>query len=348
MIFRLGELFCGAGGMALGAISARIDDPDFRIVHKWATDIDQDACRTYVRNICPDNPESVICSDVRDLDIDALGDIDALAFGFPCNDFSALGKQKGFLGAYGRLYSYGVEVLKKKQPMWFVAENVDGIKKTNSGSDFDKILSDLQSAGYRLCTHLYRFEEYGVPQKRHRMIIVGIRKDLPADYIIPSTSPYENEDVTCRTALECPPIPSDAPNNEQHHHKSTTTERLRHILPGQNAFNADLPDELKIRTKTTLSQTYRRLDPHNPAYTVTGSGGGGSLMYHYSEPRALTNRERARLQTFPDSYVFEGPITKVRKQIGMAVPPKGAKIIFENVLRAFQKDSEFFDQETGR
>lgn len=98
MIFRLGELFCGAGGMALGAISARIDDPDFRIVHSWANDIDPDACSTYVRNICPDNPESVICMDVKDLDIDSLGDIDGFAFGFPCNDFSLLGEKNGISG----------------------------------------------------------------------------------------------------------------------------------------------------------------------------------------------------------------------------------------------------------
>lgn len=98
MIFRLGELFCGAGGMALGAISARIDNPDFRIVHSWANDIDPDACSTYVRNICPDNPESVICMDVKDLDIDSLGDIDGFAFGFPCNDFSLLGEKNGISG----------------------------------------------------------------------------------------------------------------------------------------------------------------------------------------------------------------------------------------------------------
>ena len=84
-----------------------------------------------------------------------------------------------------------------------------------------------------------------------------------------------------------------------------------------------------------ISQIYKRLDPTKPAYTVTGSGGGGTHIYHWSEPRALTNRERARLQTFPDTYVFEGSKESVRKQIGMAVPPKGAKIIFEAILKTF-------------
>ena len=84
-----------------------------------------------------------------------------------------------------------------------------------------------------------------------------------------------------------------------------------------------------------ISQIYKRLDPEKPAYTVTGSGGGGTHIYHWSEPRALTNRERARLQTFQDDFIFEGSKESVRKQIGMAVPCKGAKIIFEAVLKTF-------------
>ena len=84
-----------------------------------------------------------------------------------------------------------------------------------------------------------------------------------------------------------------------------------------------------------ISQIYKRLDPEKPAYTVTGSGGGGTHIYHWAEPRALTNRERARLQTFPDDFVFEGSKESVRKQIGMAVPCMGAKIIFEAILKTF-------------
>lgn len=96
--FRLGELFCGPGGLALGATTAEIADPEYRIIHKWANDYDLDTCHTYTRNICPTDAESVMCGDVRKLDIDKLGAIDALAFGFPCNDFSVVGEQKGFDG----------------------------------------------------------------------------------------------------------------------------------------------------------------------------------------------------------------------------------------------------------
>ena len=112
--------------------------------------------------------------------------------------------------------------------------------------------------------------------------------------------------------------------------------RLSYIKPGQNVWQAEnLPPELEIKTRTKISQVYRKLDPDKPSYTVTGSGGGGTHIYHWSEPRALTNREKARLQTFPDSYVFEGNKEEVRKQIGMAVPPAGAKIIFEAILNSF-------------
>lgn len=334
--FRLGELFCGPGGLALGATTAKIANPDYRIVHKWANDYDLDTCNTYRRNICPDDRESVICGDVRKLDIEQLGDIDALAFGFPCNDFSVVGEQKGFDGTFGPLYTYGVKVLKRYQPLWFLAENVGGLRSANEGKAFEKIQKDLIAAGYKIYPNLYKFEEYGVPQARHRMIIVGIRKDLPYEFKIPSTEPYRNVDITCKTAIEQPPIAKNAPNNELTRQSAHVVERLSYIKPGQNAFTADLPEHLQLKVKgAKISQIYKRLDPEKPAYTVTGSGGGGTHIYHYSEPRALTNRERARLQTFPDDYIFEGSKESVRKQIGMAVPSKGAKIIFEAILNTF-------------
>ena len=127
-----------------------------------------------------------------------------------------------------------------------------------------------------------------------------------------------------------------APNNEMPKQSSIVVERLKHIRPGQNAFTANLPEHLRLKVKgAKISQIYKRLDPNKVAYTVTGSGGGGTHIYHWSENRALTNRERARLQTFPDSYVFQGSKESVRKQIGMAVPCQGAKIIFEAVLKTF-------------
>lgn len=336
MIFRLGELFCGPGGLAYGAVNAQIEDSNFRIVHQWANDYDEDTCKTYRHNICPDHPETVYHADIRKFNLTGLPDIDALAFGFPCNDYSVVGEQKGMDGVYGPLYSYGVKVLNLYRPMWFLAENVGGLRNANDGKAFSKILLEMSEAGYTLTPHLYKFEQYGVPQARHRIIIVGIRSDISIKYRVPSPEPYKNIDNTCRTALEVPPVPADAFNNEATKQSPTVVKRLSYIKPGENAFTADIPEELQLHINgAKISQIYKRLDPEKPAYTVTGSGGGGTHIYHWSEPRALTNRERARLQTFPDSYQFIGSKESVRKQIGMAVPCRGAQIIFEAILKSF-------------
>lgn len=170
-IYRLGELFCGPGGLACGAMNANIGIQDYKIVHQWATDYDLSTCETYIHNICPDNPTSVVCEDVRKLDIAKLGDIDSLAFGFPCNDFSVIGEKKGFDGTFGQLYQYGVKALKLYKPDWFLAENVGGLASVSEGGAFRVIIQDLKNAGYRVYPHLYKFEQYGIPQSRHRIII---------------------------------------------------------------------------------------------------------------------------------------------------------------------------------
>ena len=336
MIFRLGELFCGPGGIAWGAKSASFihNDNPFAIKHEWANDYDKDTCETFLTNICPEKPKSVICKDVRKLDIKKLTKIDALAFGFPCNDFSVIGEKKGIDGVYGPLYSYGVKVLKHFQPSWFLAENVGGLRNSNDGLAFQKIINELERAGYNVVANLYRFEEYEVPQRRHRIIIIGIRNDLNLQFKVPIIR--NAKVISAREAIESPPIPSNAANNELTKQSENVVERLKHISPGENAFTADLPKNLRLNIKgAQISQIYKRLDPDKPAYTITGSGGGGTHVYHWKENRALTNRERARLQTFPDEFIFCGSKESVRKQIGMAVPPRGVKIVFEAVLKTF-------------
>lgn len=345
MVFRLGELFCGPGGLAYGATHALIPGrPNLRIEHAWANDYDDSTCKTYRHNICKDDTStSVYCGDVRKLDISLDNPLfkehpfDSLAFGFPCNDFSVVGEQKGFDGNFGPLYTYGVKVLKMFQPKWFLAENVSGLSSANKGGAFPKIMADLHDAGYNIFPHLYKFEEYGVPQSRHRIIIIGIRKDFPFTFYPPAPITPDTKDYkTSREALENPPIASTAPNNELPSMSQKVIERLKYIKPGQNAFNADLPTHLQLNIKgARISQIYRRLDPDKPSYTVTGSGGGGTHIYHYSENRALTNRERARLQTFPDDFEFKGTREKIRRQIGMAVPCDGARQIFEAILKTF-------------
>lgn len=338
--FKLGELFSGPGGMALGAHLAATSVCGVDLEHAWANDYDLSTVQTYIRNIPGASSESVIHGDVRDLDIAALPAIDGFAFGFPCNDFSLVGEQLGTAGKFGPLYSYGVKVLDAHSPKWFVAENVGGLRSSNEGSAFSQILRDLAKAGdfggYTIVPHLYKFEQYGIPQARHRILIVGIRNDVEVEFKVPSTSPYAHIDNSVFSRIMMPPIDGLAANNELTKQSSQVVERLKHILPGQNAFNADLPPHLRLNVKSVkISQIYRRLRPDKPSYTITGSGGGGTHVYHWAEPRALTNRERARLQTFPDSFVFEGSKENVRKQIGMAVPVEGAQVVFEALFKCF-------------
>jgi DNA (cytosine-5)-methyltransferase 1 len=339
--FRLGELFCGAGGLALAAKTAQINNHPHHthphqketcnITHTWATDYNADACETYRQNI---NQNNVICCDVVDLEMKNLPQTDALSFGFPCNDFSEVGQKKGFNGTYGSLYRYCIKGLKHFRPKWFFAENVGGLRSAQNGDALKIILNEMATTGYDIVPHLYCFEQYGVPQARHRIIIIGTRKDLKLNFQVPA--PQTTPPITCQEAIENPPIPTNAPNHQFTRQSPQVIERLQHIKEGQNAFTAELPVHLRLKIQgATISQIYRRLNPKKPAYTVTGSGGGGTHIYHWRENRALTNRERARLQTFPDTYVFYGAKDSVRRQIGMAVPPKGAQIIFEAILKTF-------------
>jgi DNA (cytosine-5)-methyltransferase 1 len=336
--FRLGELFCGPGGIGLGATQARVVASDklvYSIKHAWASDYHEDSCATYVKNLCPADPKSVICADVRTLDISKLSAIDCFAYGFPCNDFSIVGESKGLDGEFGPLYQYGVKVIDRFKPIFFVAENVSGLRSSNGGKAIEQILSALAQSGdgYNLTAHLYRFEDYGVPQTRHRFIIVGMAKKLGLTFKVPAPT-HIGRPRTAREALEDPPIPASAANHDIRFPTGDVLERLKLIKPGQNVWQAHLPKHLRLNVKnTTISQIYKRLDPNKPSYTITGSGGGGTHGYHWKEPRALTNRERARIQTFPDNFVFVGKPQSVRRQIGMAVPPEGARIIFSAILK---------------
>lgn len=336
----MAEIFCGPGGLALGAINASKRINKAEIIPIWANDIDKSTCDTYASNIHHGDNSKVYCCPVQDLDFNKLPDFDGLSFGFPCNDFSQVGEKKGTNGKYGPLYSYGVKAIQVKNPSWFVAENVTGIKSANNGHTFLNILKELSESGthgYALNVHLYKFEEYGVPQKRHRYIIVGIRKDLNIVYRVPKPITQDPQFYkTAKHAIENPPITSELTHHELTRQSTSVIERLKHIPPGKNAWCEQIPKELRLNVKgAKLSQIYRRLHPEQPSYTITGSGGGGTHGYHWKEPRALTNRERARIQTFPDNFNFKGTKENIRKQIGMAVPADGATIIFEALLKSF-------------
>lgn len=312
-----GELFSGPGGMGYGLKQAGLKP-------LWAIDNDQEACQTYKHNV----GGHAICADITKVDFKALPHPDGLAFGFPCNDFSQVGEQKGKDGHYGQLYREASRALNVLEPTWFIAENVPGLMQEGGQS----ILQEFAEAGpgYRVSVHLYEFEQYRVPQRRHRIVAVGMRLD--SGLLFRPPAPSKKEPISAKKALKG--VETVKHNNKQTNHSKTVVERLKHIPEGENAWHPNVPDNLQLNVSgCRMSNIYRRLDRNEPSYTVTGSGGGGTHMYHYEEPRALTNRERARLQTFPDDFIFKGGKSSVRKQVGMAVPPRAGKQIGEALLK---------------
>ena len=269
-----------------------------------------------------------------------------MVFGFPCNDFSKVGKCSGLAGKYGPLYKKACFVLKnlKNKPDFFVAENVSNIapldkfKSTKEGirkfNNFHIIMKDLAKCGYTIYADLVNFKDYSVPQVRRRVILFGIRSDLDKTkhYQKPKKT-TATKPITCEQALLKLKKYKNLKNNEYIDHPKYLIERLKKQKQGQNVWDINgLPGVKSAK----MSHIYKRLKAKLPAYTVTGSGGGGAYMYHYKEPRALSNRERATLQTFPINYKFFGNKTSIRRQIGMAVPVKGAQIIMNNIYKTMR------------
>lgn len=384
-VFSLGELFCGPGGMA---VASTLVDPViaangeiYSLEHSWGVDYSRFAIETFRKNLGEKNGIEMDANKFVSERLSSERKINALAFGFPCNSFSSVGESDGLKNTkFGQLYKAGIKVLEACSPVWFIAENVSGISKIEAGKQFKTILRNLANAGkgYNVVAHLYKFEEYGVPQARHRYVIVGIRHDIAKrkhlEFKIPAPThgPGRTPFVTVREALATVSNTSSWGGRLTRQSK-TVVRRLMFTPPGENAWKLDevvrLPDddlETYLRrlpwyerdiapmgpigairaeiekarlhcTKARMSHIYRRLEADKPSYTITGSGGGGTHVYHWEEHRALTNEERAALQTFPRDFKFAGPPEQVRKQIGMAVPTKGAIAIFEAILKTFAR-----------
>jgi DNA (cytosine-5)-methyltransferase 1 len=220
---------------------------------------------------------------------------------------------------------------------YFLAENVKGILSANKGEAIKIITKRFEETGYKLKVQLVNFADYGVPQLRQRVLFIGVRKDIDDEFNIPQPT-HKDKHVTTKEAFK--KINKNCINNNLMRQLPTTTAKLEAIPEGGNF--KDLPPELAV--KALMSNIYRKLERNKPAYTVLASGGGGTWSYHYEEPRALTNRERARLQTFPDDLIFKGSNTEVRRQIGNAVPAVGvypfAKEI-ERILKTFQTKEHY-------
>lgn len=318
------SLFAGCGGLDLGFTQEGID-----II--WANDYNHWACETYKRNF----GDHVVEGDITAIDIKKIPKADIILGGFPCQDFSMLWKRGGLDTDRGNLYRYFVDIVTKKEPKMFIGENVRGLLSANDGEAVKQIVADFAKAGkhgYDVKVYPINFADYGAPQLRQRVLIVGVNKKYKKEFVLPEPTHNEKTWVTAREALKG--VEKAIYNNEHQNITSKTREMLE-LIPAGGNFTS-IPKGHKLYVKGMISHVYRRLHPERPSTTIIAGGGGGTWGYHFKEPRPLTNRERARLFGYPDDFVFEGSITEVRRQIGNSVPPVGIRPI-ANAVKKFVK-----------
>lgn len=331
------SLFSGCGGMDLGAEQSG----KARVV--WAVDNEHWAVETYRRNL----GRHIVEADITEIDVPDV-DCDILLAGPPCQDYSTLWNHDGLKTARGNLFRQVARFLDHLRPAAFVLENVPGLLSANRGTAWTLVRHALRSpssfahsgAGgpgvrYDLSAQVVDMADLGVPQHRERLIVVGVRRDLGIrPPVIPTL--FAGKPLTVGEALDRHPLSERAPNHERGLDSADVVERLKLIPPGGNY--EVIPKDHPLAVKGLISHVYRRLDPDKPAYTMIAGGGGGTHGYHHEEPRRLSNREKARLQGFPDDFVFEhgcGPglresrsvYPRVRRQVGNAVPPPASKVI---------------------
>ena len=298
------SLFSGCGGMDLGFKHA-----GYELI--WANDFEKAACDTYAINL----GEHIVHGDITELDLKQIPDCDVMIGGFPCQDFSMIWKRGGLETDRGNLYKYFVKAVKLKKPRIFVAENVKGLLTANKGAAVKTITEDFARIGYKVSVDLYNFADYGVPQIRQRIFIVGVRNDVDWEFLKPEPTHIKEKYVSAGKALVG--VKKVKLNNE-HQNIAEKTKKMLNMIPEGGNFS-DIPKNHPLYVKGMISHVYRRLHRGKPSTTIIAGGGGGTWGYHFEEPRPLTNRERARLFCYPDDFAFVGSITEVRKQIGNSV-----------------------------
>lgn len=298
------SLFSGCGGMDLGFLGGfdflgkHYARSKFNII--WANEINKEACNTYRRNL-----GDIIEGDIYDHLDELPSYADVVIGGFPCQDISINGKMLGINGARSSLYTAIVETVRRTNPKVFVAENVGSLMMKKHEYSRKKILEDFNSLGYNIQYKLYHAEDYGVPQTRERVFIVGTRSDI---------HPF------------VPPVPIT------HEAPVTVKEALSDLesAPQDEAFS-----HVWSLAKVSGEQGNRKLIANRPGYTMRAEC-HGNIQFHYSLPRRISMREAARIQSFPDTFVFVSKLRATERQIGNAVPPVLAWYVAQSVQNAIE------------
>ncbi len=304
------DLFAGAGGTALGFRNAGIN-------HVLLNEINTDAVSTLQRNSKDHHLNWTI--DARDVhDLEFFSDqAEIIEAGFPCQAFSYAGKSKGFEDTRGTLFFEFARAIKEVQPKIAIGENVRGLERHDGGRTLKTMLAALDDLGYRCNYRVLRAQYLDVPQKRERLIIFAVRKDLDHPIVFPKERDYF---ISLRQALK------DCPQSEGQHYPDKK-RRVLELVPEGGCWR-DLPDDI---AREYMGGSYhlgggktgmaRRLSWDQPSLTLTCAPAQKQTeRCHPDETRPLTTREYARIQTFPDNWDFSGNLSSVYKQIGNAVP----------------------------
>lgn len=327
------ELFAGGGGLALGLSLAGFS-------HVLLNEFDKSACNTLRMN----HPEwNIIEGDVRNVDFTPLRDkVDFLSGGFPCQAFSYAGKQGGFNDTRGTLFFELARAVNEIRPKVFMGENVKGLTSHDNGRTFSTIKNTIAELGYTLVEpRVLKAIMYQVPQKRERLILIAIRNDLAEKVSYHWPSPYTRV-LTLRDALYKSIIyDTDVPQSEGVKYPLKKQKVLEMVPQGGDWRN--LPENVAKEYmggswllgggKTGMA---RRLSLDEPSLTLTCSPCQKQTeRCHPLETRPLTVREYARIQTFPDSWLFAGTMSDKYKQIGNAVPVNLAWVVGRSLIRLF-------------
>ncbi len=342
------DLFCGAGGMTLGATRAGVD-----VI--FAVEKCSKAAATYQLNF-PDIPMHV--GDIRALKTlppKPRGAMSVIFGGPPCQGFSTSNqKTRNAQNPNNWLFKEFVRLVKQWKPDWVVMENVKGITETEGGRFVISVLKALEKIGYTTAFQLLNARDFGVPQSRTRAFFVGSRTGHSYDF----PTPHVGKAVSVRTAIRDLPTLDNGSNVDELPYKAKATskyvrglrngcrtvrgnlvtksathiiERYRHVPPGGNW--EDVPESL-FRNYTDRERChawiYRRLDPAKPSVVIGNFR--KNMLIHPTENRGLSIREAARIQSVPDDFCFSGTIGFQQQQVGNMVPPKLSEAVFRGIM----------------
>lgn len=345
------DIFSGAGGLSLGAEMAGI-------CIKCAIEINLSASRTFKRN----HPNSLVLNqDIKtiskkDFEFNT-DDVFIIMGGPPCQGFSLSNtRSRNMDNPNNLLFEQFVRLVNEVNPKWFLFENVWGITNIENGEVMNRIKQCFEDLGYKVVPAVLKASDYGVPQNRERFFMVGNRLNIDFEFPAPLTTPP----ITVWEAISDLPILENGQNlivgdylvdfdfatdyqkemriksnrpcqNYVSRNNELVIERYKHIPQGGNW--SDIPDYLMTNYSDKSrchSGIYKRLLANKPSVVI--SNYRKSMLIHPFQDRGLSVREAARIQSFPDHFIFEGPISHIQQQIGNAVPPLLAKAVFQKIL----------------